>query len=88
MIKAVLRGGLVYPLESLPLDWVEGKELLVEEADVPPPQTTEEITKWRRELDAAAAQLNDPSEWEAIEATMAEADRQGKALVRREMGLP
>jgi len=86
MIKAVLRNGLIHPTESLPPTWSDGKELLVEEA-TPPPKTSEEITKWRQELDEAAAELNDPSEWETLEATLAEADRQAKELVRREMGL-
>jgi hypothetical protein len=53
-----------------------------------PPQTSAEIAKWREEIDAAAAQLDDMAEWEALEATLAEADRQAKDFVRREMGLP
>jgi hypothetical protein len=32
MIKAVLKNGTIQPLESLPADWTEGRELLVEEA--------------------------------------------------------
>ncbi len=86
MIKAVLRDGLIHPTESLPPRWSDGKELLVEEA-TSSPKTSEEITKWRQELDEAAAQLNDPSEWDALETALVEADRQAKELVRREMGL-
>jgi hypothetical protein len=43
---------------------------------------------WRREMDALTAELDDTQEWEQIKAALAEADRQAKALVRREMGLP
>ena len=34
------------------------------------------------------AELNDSREWDQIEATLAEADRQAKESVRREMGIP
>jgi hypothetical protein len=37
---------------------------------------------------ALTAELNDSREWEQIEATLADADRQAKDSVRREMGLP
>jgi hypothetical protein len=88
MIKAVLRDGLIHPTESLPPGWKDGKELLVQEAEIAPPQTSAEITRWREEIDAAAAELDDAAEWEALEATLAEADRQAKDFVRRQMGLP
>ena len=86
MIKAVLRGGVIYPIESIPPEWVDGKELFVDEGEPPAPRTSEEITQWRKELDATAAQLDDPREWDVMEATLAEADKQAKAFVRRQMG--
>ena len=39
-------------------------------------------------LPQITAELNDPREWEQMDAALAEADRQNKALIRREMGLP
>ena len=39
-------------------------------------------------MNTMTAELNNPQEWQEIEAALAEADRQSKAGVRHEMGLP
>ena len=54
-IKAILRHGVIQPLEPLPQDWADGQELVVEE-----PQATsanDELDQWAREMDAATAQI-------------------------------
>jgi hypothetical protein len=43
---------------------------------------------WAQEMDNLTASLNDPQEWADLDAVLAEADRQSKTAVRREMGLP
>jgi len=86
VIRAIIEQGQIRPLEPLPSEWVEGRELRVLEAeshDGPDGADT-----WSREMDILAADPADPEDWAHIEAALADADIQAKAYVRREMGLP
>jgi hypothetical protein len=87
MIRAVVNNGVITPLEPLPRDWQNGREVLVDAAEEQAPTSTEDMDKWSQDMTALTAGLNDLGEWQAIEAALAEADRQNKDLVRREMGL-
>jgi hypothetical protein len=73
------------PLEPLPAEWVDGRELRVLEAGTL--EEPEEPDTWSAEMDTLAAELADPEDWARIEGALAEADRQAKSFVRREMGL-
>ena len=86
MPRAILRNGVIYPLDPLPPDWADGKELRVEETDdaVAEPDDDE---KWFQQLEAAVQQI-DPRDIARLEAALKEADEQAKATMRREMGLP
>jgi len=88
MIRAIVDRGRILPLDPLPADWSEGRELVVSEAGPEPPDDPEEIDRQFEELRALGAARYEPGEYEAVEALMAEADAQAKAYVRREMGLP
>jgi len=87
MIRAVVKNGVIQPLEPLPSDWKDGREVLVDDLVEPLPSEPDEFDKWSADMKTLTAELNDPQEWQEIEATLAEADRQNKALVRQEMGL-
>jgi len=54
-IKAILRHGVIHPVEPLPPDWAEGQELLIEEPKTSHANT--EISQWAQEMDAATAQI-------------------------------
>jgi hypothetical protein len=87
MIRAVIRNGMIQPLEPLPADWQEGRQVAVDEMEV----AALEIGKgdrWSSEMNDLTAALNDAVEWQEIEAALAEADREAKAVVRGQMGLP
>jgi hypothetical protein len=86
MIRAVIRNGTIVPLEPVPPQWIDGQELRVDESEGVP-ANPKDGDEWLREMDAVTAELNDPKEWEQIEATLAEADQQAKNLVRRAMEL-
>jgi hypothetical protein len=87
MIRAVVQNGIIHPLDPLPREWSDGQEVVV--TDAPRELDDREAPdNWLEEMAALTAELNDPQEWEQIEAALAEADRQSKAVVRREMGLP
>jgi hypothetical protein len=84
--RAVAEHGQIRLLEPMPSEWVEGRELCVLEADsdeVPDGPDT-----WSLEMDALAAEADDPEDWARTAAALADADEQAKAYVRREMGLP
>jgi hypothetical protein len=84
--KAILKDGLIHPLEPLPPEWADGRELQVEDAHDPRP-SPEELDKWYRELDALCGQ-NDPAEVERGRAALDEMPQDSKEYLRREMGLP
>lgn len=84
MIRAVIRNGAIQPLEPLPLEWEDGKELIVEEDDeIPDAQT---LAEWQREMDQAMAAVP-PEEDERFLKALAEIEAESKEAVRREWGL-
>jgi hypothetical protein len=86
MIRAVVKKGVIQPLDPLPSEWQDRKEVVVDDAlNEQSLNGAEDLNAW---CEALTADLNDPQEWEQIDALLVEADRQSKALVRREMGLP
>jgi dienelactone hydrolase len=86
MIRAVVQNGVIQPLEPLPPNWTDGREVVV--GDLTEQPANGEMDTWAQEMDNLTASLNDPQEWADLDAVLAEADRQSKTAVRREMGLP
>jgi hypothetical protein len=85
MIRAIFRDGQIQPLDPLPADWEEGRELQIIEGD--PIDDPESIERWCRELESIKDRIEDPADWERFESALAEADRVAKDQVRKEMGL-
>ena len=94
MPRAVLKNGLIHPLEPLPTEWADGKELCVEEPKelcVEEPkeaeESREEIDTWFEQLEAMCSQSN--SEDDArLQAAIDQARQEAKEWMRRRMGLP
>ena len=84
-IRAVLRDGVICPVEPLPRGWVEGQELTVLAPE--PLDDPEDIDAWHRETEALVKELIDEWEIATIEAELAEAGRRATVWARREMGL-
>jgi hypothetical protein len=84
MPKAVLKNGVIYPLEPLPPECTDGRELRVESADE---DDDRDLESWFNELQAMVAQ-NDPNDLAHVDKAIRDAQDQAKALVRRQMGLP
>jgi hypothetical protein len=82
MIRAVVQNGLIRPLDPMPVDWIEGRVVLVEDAES---DTTDDLAAWYEELQLLGPAQYDPGEREQVRAALAEADAQAKELVRREM---
>lgn len=87
MIRAVLRNGLIFPLDPLPSHWKDGQKLRVKALRARTEESPEEIDRQFQALEAAA-QAIDPKDCEIVEAALREADRRAKEWMRREMGLP
>jgi hypothetical protein len=85
MPKAVLKNGVILPLEPLPPEWADGRELRVESAA--DDSEEQDFDAWLSELQALIAQ-NDVTDLVRVEQAIKDADEQAKALVRKEMGLP
>jgi hypothetical protein len=83
MVRAILHGGVIKPLSSLPEAWQEGQELLIQEVDS---ASSEDWNAWDQEVAELAAKIP-PEDHLCVEAALAEADREAKELVRRRMGL-
>ncbi|HEV3078817.1 MAG TPA: hypothetical protein VGY66_03535 [Gemmataceae bacterium] len=84
MPRAVLKNGLIYPVEPLPPEWAEGQELEVQEVQDGTPSGLEQ---WYQELEGMAAQ-NDEEDFARLEAALKEAHDLAKEQMRMKMGLP
>jgi hypothetical protein len=86
MPRAVLKNGVIYPVDPLPPEWADGKELVVQPAEGVE-DTAEAIDSWLEELNAMCAD-SDPADEALIQASIEEQKRQSRGYMRREMGLP
>jgi hypothetical protein len=80
-IKAVLRDGVIQPVEPLPPDWADGQELVVEGPKSA--RAEAQITQWAHELDAATAQIPQ-EEHDRFLRALDQIERESKEAVRRE----
>jgi len=76
MPKAVLRNGLIYPLEPLPADWQDGAELCVEKPAAEDLHAAR-AAAWIAEIEKLAAEIP-PGEDERLEAALAAVRQQAK----------
>ena len=77
MIRAVVKNGIIQPLEPLPTDCQEGREGTVQERQPQPANGTDDVDAWLGDMKTLTGELTDPREWKEIEAALAEAGRQG-----------
>ena len=82
MLKAVLRQGVIVPLEPLPPEWEEGAALEVAKAIAPPV----DIDAWAKSMNQLCADSSMDDE-EVMRRAIEEHRQQAKSQVRREMGL-
>jgi hypothetical protein len=99
MPRAILKNGVIYPVDPLPSDWKDGQELWVDAteslngAGLDKEEGKNGIST-NTEADAAFEDLehlcadSDPVAEEKMLAAIEDHRRQAKALMRRRMGLP
>lgn len=76
MIRAIIRGGQIHPIEPIPSEWSEGHEVVIEDAG---DRTASDLEEWYRELQELGPALSGPGEWEDFQAILAEADELARA---------
>jgi hypothetical protein len=86
VVKAVIKGGEIRPLDPLPADWQEGQPLRVDRADEVE-LTLEEIDREFSLLERLCAN-SDPADEAILDQALHQARQQAKDQVRRQMGLP
>lgn len=84
MVRAIIEDGVIRPLGTLPAHWTDGLELVIDEMVTP--ASPEDLESWSREVAALAAEIP-ADDFERMETALAEADREAKAYVRRQMEL-
>jgi hypothetical protein len=88
MLRAILRNGVIQPLEPLPAEWQEGLVLRVgpvDDKDVRQ-RSAEEIDDDFRILEEMSAD-SEPADEERLMRFLNESRRLGKECMRRQMGL-
>ena len=85
MVKAIVSGGAIRPLEPLPADWREGQALRVEREDERDASIAEVDQDFA--LLATLCDQSEPADEEVLQQAIEEAHRQAKEQVRRQMGL-
>ena len=84
-IRAILRHGIIQPVEPLPRSWAEGQELVIEEPNGERGEA--EIGQWAAELEAAAAQIP-AEEHELFLQALDDIERESKEAIHKQWGLP
>ena len=83
-IRAIMKDGQIQPVEPVPADWAEGRELTIE-AEEPIP-TKEELDAWEARMQAGALRIPD-EEHERFLKGLEEVEAASKLAIRREWGL-
>jgi hypothetical protein len=63
MIRAIIQNGQIYPLDPLPADWTEGRQVIVEEAKS---TACDDLEAWYRELLELGPAQYEPGEWQLV----------------------
>jgi hypothetical protein len=83
MLKAVLRKGVIVPLEPVPPEWEDGAALEIDKAE----HAAFDIDAWAKSLNELCADSTAEDE-HLMRRVVSDHERQAKAQMRREMGLP
>jgi hypothetical protein len=84
MIHAIYKDGQIQPVDAIPEDWEDGKELIVNPSS--PSDDPEDIRRWSEDMRAHREKISD-EDHAAFMAALAEQKRIGKEMMRKEMGL-
>jgi hypothetical protein len=83
VIHGVIKDGEIVPLDPIPEDWSDGRQVVIEAAGAPATDERAEIDRWHADLAALGPAQYEPGEREAIDQLMADADREAKESMKR-----
>jgi hypothetical protein len=83
MIRAIVRDGMILPIDPMPTEWINGQQVIVEDAHSTP---AGDLDQWYREIKELGPAQYEPGEWETVQTILREADEQAKAVIRQQMG--
>ena len=82
MTRAVVKNGVIVPIDPLPEEWADGRELWVEE-HIQSKNSNQPLDEWIREVEESAAQV-DQRDWEEMQAVLDAMQKEAKEQVRRD----
>ncbi len=85
MTRAVVKNGVIVPIDPLPEEWADGRELWVEE-HIQSKNSNQPLDEWIQDVEKSAAEV-DQKDWEEMQAVLDAMHKEAKEQVRREMGL-
>lgn len=83
MIHGVIHDGTILPLDPIPQEWGDGREVVIEAAPGAAVNERARIEQWFEGLEALGPAQYEPGEREAIERFMAESDRDAKESMKK-----
>ena len=87
MLKAVLKNGVIYPVEALPPEWADGKELEVNDPSGSAASAASEADAWFSRMETLVADMS-PEEDSRLQEAIDKVRREAKERARRKLGLP
>jgi hypothetical protein len=82
-MKAVLKNGLIYPREPLPLDWEDGAEVDVEIVPSAAIDANGDLDRWIARVQASAEET-EPDDERQLEDSIREIRRNSREFARKE----
>jgi hypothetical protein len=84
MIRAIIQNGQIHPLDPIPSEWTEGRQVIVEDAFA---LHSADLEEWYRELQSLGPAQYESGEFDSVQSILKEADASAKDAARRQMGL-
>jgi hypothetical protein len=80
MTRAVVKNGVIVPIDPLPEEWADGRELWVEEA-IQSKNSNHPLDEWIQDVEKSAAEV-DQKDWEEMQAVLDAMHEEAKDHVR------
>jgi len=85
MTRAVVKNGVIVPIDPLPQEWADGRELWVDDPNEQQ-ESKQALDEWIHEVEGSASKV-DQNDWEEMQTVLDSMHKEAKDQVRRQMGL-
>ncbi len=83
MARAVLKNGVLVPIDPLPREWADGRELWVEDSRELQ-ESSQALDEWAQKIEASAAEIDD-QDWQEMQAFLDKMHKEVKEQTRQRM---